>query len=296
MTPKLWPSIEVALDESEYFLLLASVESRRSKWVQREVEYWLQNKPLDKLLIIVTGPRDGEDASDDFKWIRANLLPTRLTEKLPDEEPLYLDLRWVKSVEQLSTRNPRFLSEVAGLVATLTGRAKDELIGEDVKQHRRVRRLAWSAVALLVLLTIASVLAAVWAAWQRDNAIARQWVAISTSSQNADPEISVLSASQGVAATWAWAHTVLPEAEQQLHHSILASHVKLILRGHVGPVWSVAWSPDGSRIGTASADHTAKVWVAATGTELLTVSGHRRPLTSIAWSLRCQAASNAGRK
>lgn len=40
MTPQLWPSIQAALDESEFFLLLASVESRRSIWVEREIEYW----------------------------------------------------------------------------------------------------------------------------------------------------------------------------------------------------------------------------------------------------------------
>jgi hypothetical protein len=194
MTPKLWPSIEAALAESEYFLLLASVESSRSKWVQREVEYWLQNKSADQLLIVVTGSRPlaNEETPVEFNWMRANLLPAPLAENLPNEEPLYLDLRWVKSAEQLSTRNPRFLGEITGLLATLTGRPKDELIGEDVKQHRRVRRLVWSGATLLVLLTIASVLAAVGATWQRDNAIARQWIATSTLVQDEDPELSVL--------------------------------------------------------------------------------------------------------
>ena len=220
LTPKLWPSIEMALDESEYLLLLASVESSRSKWVQREIDHWLQKKSADKLLIKVTSSRPlaSEDAQIDFNWIRANLLTATVAEKL-QEEPLYLDLRWVKSEEQLSARDPRLLGEVAGLVATLTGWPKDEPIGEDVKQHRRVRRFAWSAVTLLALLTIASLLAAVWATWQRDNAIARQWVATSTVAQEEDPELSVLFATQGVAATRPWAHTVLPEAEQQLHRS-----------------------------------------------------------------------------
>jgi hypothetical protein len=95
MTPKLWPSIQVALDESEYFPLLASVESGQSEWVQREVEHWLQNKPLDNLLIIVTGslPRAREDSPVDFDWIKENVLPANLAATLPNEEPLYLDLR-----------------------------------------------------------------------------------------------------------------------------------------------------------------------------------------------------------
>ena len=48
------------------------------------------------------------------------------------------------------------------------------------------------------------------------------------------------------------------------------------LRGHLGAVTSVAFSPDGQRIVTGSDDHTAKVWEAASGRELLTLKGHRR--------------------
>jgi WD domain, G-beta repeat/TIR domain len=286
MTPKLWPSIEAALAESEYFLLLASVVSSRSKWVQREVEYWLENKSADKLLIVVTGR-----ACWPTRKLRSSLIgcvrtyfPAPLAANLPDEEPLYLDLRWVKSAEHLSTPNPRFLGEIAGLLATLSGRPKDELIGEDVKQHSRVRRLVWSAATLLFLLTIASVLAAVGATWQRDNAIARQWIATSTLVKDEDPELSVLFAAQGVAATWRWARAVLPEGEQQLHRAILASHVQLTLSGQWKSVSSVAWSPDGKQLATGSWDSTAKVWDAAAGKEMLTLSGHRDAVFSVAWS------------
>jgi len=45
----------------------------------------------------------------------------------------------------------------------------------------------------------------------------------------------------------------------------------LVLRGHTGSVVSVAFSPDGSQIATASVDGMAKVWDAVTGTNLLTL-------------------------
>ena len=95
MTPALWPSIQSALEVSEYFLLLASVESAKSPWVEREVTYWLEHRSVDKLLLIVTSssPILPQEAPIDFDWIRMNLLPARLAPKFVDE-PLYLDLRW----------------------------------------------------------------------------------------------------------------------------------------------------------------------------------------------------------
>jgi hypothetical protein len=47
------------------------------------------------------------------------------------------------------------------------------------------------------------------------------------------PDLSILLGAQSVAVTWPWGHTVLPQAEEQR-------------------VTSVAWSPDGKRLATAS--------------------------------------------
>ncbi len=40
--PALWPSIEKALRESEWLILLASAGAARSVWVQREIATWLE--------------------------------------------------------------------------------------------------------------------------------------------------------------------------------------------------------------------------------------------------------------
>ena len=51
-------------------------------------------------------------------------------------------------------------------------------------------------------------------------------------------------------------------------------------------MWSIsaAYSPDGASIVTASGDDTAKVWEAASGAELLTLSGHEDWVISAAYS------------
>jgi WD40 repeat protein len=48
----------------------------------------------------------------------------------------------------------------------------------------------------------------------------------------------------------------------------------LVLRGHTQGVNSVAWSPDFSRLVTASVDGTARIWDAGTGQELVQLFGH----------------------
>lgn len=284
MTPQLWPSIQAALDESEFFLLLASVESRRSIWVEREIEYWLRNRPADRLLIIVTGssPVTPEDAAIDFAWIRENLLPECLQNGL-SEEPLYLDLRWLKTQQQLSARNPRFLEEIAGLSSALTGIPKDVLTGEDVKQHRRVRRLAWSAVTLLAVLTVASLAAALLAIRQMNITRARGLVAASRASEDIDPEISVLVATEGLAATLQWDRAHLPDAEQQIHRAILSSSLRLELLDP-DAVNSVAWSPEGRRLATGTSGNLVRICDVSSGKELLTLAGHTGVVRSVAWS------------
>jgi len=58
----------------------------------------------------------------------------------------------------------------------------------------------------------------------------------------------------------------------------------MTLKGHDKGVLSARYSPDGARIVTASADKTAKVWDAQTGTELFTLTGYEGWVTSAVWS------------
>ncbi len=49
-------------------------------------------------------------------------------------------------------------------------------------------------------------------------------------------------------------------------------------------VWSVAWSPDGTKVASGSEDNTVKIWETSTGTCLSTLSGHSKYVTAVSYS------------
>ncbi len=59
--------------------------------------------------------------------------------------------------------------------------------------------------------------------------------------------------------------------------------IRHILRRHMGEVFSMAWSPDGQQLATASSDGTARVWQ-TTGEAVSVLVGHTDRVFSVAWS------------
>ncbi len=169
MTHELWPAIQDALEDSEYFLLLASPKSASSAWVDQEVNWWIENRDISTLKIVLTeGDVVWDSESQDFDWDDTTALPKALRGS-HEHEPLWLDVRDLRSQDSISNENPDFLDVVATIASTLHGKPKDELVGEDVRQHRRNRRWAYSATSVLAVLFVSAVVAAIIAAIQTAN-------------------------------------------------------------------------------------------------------------------------------
>lgn len=163
VSPGLWSSITAGLDESDYFVLLASPEAAASTWVNREIDHWAASHPLEHLLPVLTaGEWVWNSAAQDFDWDQSTAVPAALR-SLFTEEPRHLDLRWARVETQLDLRNSRFRAAVAQLAAPMHSTTPEDLESADVAQHRRLVRLRRAVVTamsvLLVLVSVAGVLA-----------------------------------------------------------------------------------------------------------------------------------------
>ncbi len=75
-----------------------------------------------------------------------------------------------------------------------------------------------------------------------------------------------------------------PVTQRALMAALAFSHGRAVLSGHTDTVRNLAWSPDGTRIATASRDGTARIWDAATGSPLRELTGHLGMVEMVAWS------------
>jgi WD40 repeat protein len=93
-----------------------------------------------------------------------------------------------------------------------------------------------------------------------------------------DPELAILLAIAAVEE-----YGISPRARIALSSALAMSYPDKLIRGHQAEVAGVAFSPDGTRLATASLDRTARVWVLSDGTELQSLQ-HQDWVQGVAFS------------
>jgi len=288
LTSDIGDALRARLDDAEHLILLASIESAASRWCDEEVRHWLATKGPATLLIVLT------DAEGDIVWdaaagrfdrSRTTALPPSLLDAFEDE-PLWLDMSWAEQNGHvgLALRNPVFADAVATLASAMTGTPKDELEGEDVRQHRTFQRLRAAAIAGLVVLTIGAAVMTVVAILNenaaqanRREAQSRELAVRALSTADTAPEVAVLSA---VEAMFPGDVDARDLADGSGETDEAAHALGVALRALVGggapfvaeidsPASALAVTPDGRTVAAGSSEDPVALFDIATGTELV---------------------------
>lgn len=170
-SPDLESDLDGPISRAKFFILLASTQAASPEsYVGKEVDYWRDNQEMDRLLIAKTdGEIHWDAAANDFDWEKTTALPRSLAGAFPSE-PNYVDFSDWQSEVQIG-EDPAFREAIARLAAPIHGKSMEDLVGEDLDQQRRTRRLVRAAVSALVVLFLLASTSAVIACQQRNVAV-----------------------------------------------------------------------------------------------------------------------------
>ncbi|MGY1680665.1 TIR domain-containing protein [Geodermatophilus sp. SYSU D01176] len=190
-------AIESALASSRALVLLTSTASRESRWVDEEVTWWLRHRGTDHLhLAVLDGHMDwGEGAQASSAGAPAALRGS--WRSAFEDEPLWVDLRWMAGLEDVDRRDPRLTDAAAQLLASIQEVPKDRVVGEHLRRSRRTRQVVTAVIATLLVLLTTAIAATVVAVDRRNVAIeerftatSRQLVAQSASIEDERPSLA----------------------------------------------------------------------------------------------------------
>ncbi|MCB9250918.1 MAG: TIR domain-containing protein [Flavobacteriales bacterium] len=292
-SPHLWDNITKCLDTSEYFVLMASPGSEKSKWVNKEVEYWLEHKADNKIILVLTkGSMDWDEGKNNFKDAENNSLPPSL-DKYFKAEPFYIDLSHVAHKQDISLKNPIYEKEVLKLAAQLHGKEPKDLAGEAVRQHKKMVLVRNSAIILLSVLFVISFVLAIIADREWTKSVSNHLFAEAKSALSNDPTqaLNLISASIDKFPTTDKSEFRIQILSEHAFYKTLCRQSgsintvdfskdgKWLIAGsdsgltlfdrslnqvsvlnYPYSIWAARFSPDGNKIITGSEDHKVIIW------------------------------------
>ncbi len=207
------------------------------------------------------------------------------TGELNDLEQTYLAAAQQLAQQEEAEREAQRLQqlEAAQKLAQSERQRAEEQARSARQLRRRARYLTGAFIAALVMALAAVFFGAqarqttITAQNERRIATARELSAAALNNLTIDPERSILLSLQAITTTRSVDGTVLPEADEALHRSIVASPLRMTLTGHRTRVLSAAYSPDGTHLATIGDDGTTIIWDALTGEELQRLPGTTEP-------------------
>lgn len=133
-------SICTALDASRYLIVICSPEAKKSPWVAREVQYFLQHHDPGNAFVVLA---DGEPR-DVFPRALTHIL-NKETGEYQDVEPLALDVR----ADTIPAAIKKTKAQIKKLYAGMLGCSYDNLVQRE--KARRMKRFGAAAALCLML-------------------------------------------------------------------------------------------------------------------------------------------------
>jgi hypothetical protein len=217
-----------------------------------------------------------EALDTNLDWVRAH---TRLLERAIEWDNEERDASFVLRGRDLEEAE-QWLAQGATKDPQPTALQTQYILASRQDATRRQRRTLVAAVLGLIIVGVAAVVAFYQyrvAEARAKVAFSRELASTAIGQLEVDPELSLLLATEAVETEY----TV--QAEDALRQA-LASPWRATLRGHTDRVNSVAYSPDGQWIVTASLDGTARVWDVQSKQQKMVLQGHTGWVTSAAYS------------
>lgn len=276
-----------ALNASEFLILLASREATSSVWVRDELLHWCgELGRTENLLIVLT---EGTIAIDEERkgidWEQTDALPQCLKPYLT-KVPLFVDFAWVRPKSELSKDNPEFKAAINSVSARLRGIDPNDMLGEEILQHRRTLRIRNFAIAVMIALTIL----AGYSKWVADRsarvAQSREKAAQARLALATDPEEALRLAVEAAD------NSPTAEAERVLR-DVLLNPALQSFHAPQGLLSAPSLDPTGRFVAAAShtlsAGHEKErprvvIWEVAKGALLYELKGHSRAISSLSFS------------
>ena len=254
-------SIDAALKESRYLVVVCSLETPGSKWVDAEIQRFREWGREDHILALLT---EGEPA-DSFPPALCQL--RGVDQKPRDVEPLAADVR------PHAGERPATIRRMARLriIATLLGCSFDELRNRD--NERRVRRLIVTGVWLSVLIAVLAGLATT--AYRSSIEADEQRGIAENNADEVKKQSAAILEDQGLASLAGGdVDRALPlfigarkmEPEREFLTSLIGMATlsmrarRAVLAGHRAAVTVSAYSDDGTRIATSDSSGVIRIW------------------------------------
>ncbi|HEV7770695.1 MAG TPA: TIR domain-containing protein [Solirubrobacterales bacterium] len=258
--PKLWATIERALGDSEWFVLVTSPKAVGSRWVDREIRWWLEHRSAGRLLIVLAeGHLEWDQARNDFDPTISTALPPALMGAF-EEEP-----HWV-TVPSPEGGDPgvsdRGLDEaVVDIAMPLRGLSKEDLVGVAERERKRTLRWVRGVIAGLSLLLIAAVAGGLIALHQRgvavdeaERALSRQIASTSEAVAETNLDTAMLLAAQ------AFRTDANPQTRAALFNAATSSSSLVRFLDAGGEVEALTGSGDGDSVVAGLEDGRVLLW------------------------------------